>query len=133
MLTKTINARDFPIILGEEIESGEKFKEEVLVPALKEYDLIVLYLRDVEGCTHDFLKGAFGGLEEYGLTQARVLIKLLIDADDVVVKEIYDIIISDLGLLIGELLYLISSPSTPERERAIVKNMLTAYKDVYAD
>ena len=42
--------------------SGEEFREEYLVPALKKNDKVVVYLDEVEGYGSSFLEEAFGGL-----------------------------------------------------------------------
>ena len=65
---KTINiAKDFsPYPYGRlerySYTSGEKFREEFLLPAIKEHDLIVIELDGTEGYGSSFLDEAFAGL-----------------------------------------------------------------------
>jgi len=42
--------------------SGEKFREEILHPALKENDIVSVVIDDAEGYGSSFLDEAFGGL-----------------------------------------------------------------------
>ena len=42
--------------------SGQAFRKDLLVPALKKADKVVIYLDDVEGYGSSFLEEAFGGL-----------------------------------------------------------------------
>ena len=42
--------------------SGQAFRQDHLVPALKQADKVVIYLDDVEGYGSSFLEEAFGGL-----------------------------------------------------------------------
>lgn len=42
--------------------SGERFRDEILVPALKENDSVVVELSDIEGVGSSFLEEAFGGI-----------------------------------------------------------------------
>lgn len=43
-------------------DSAEEFRDDILVPLLREHDIIVLDLRDVYGYPSSFLEEAFGGL-----------------------------------------------------------------------
>jgi hypothetical protein len=68
MSVKVINiGKDFTRIPGGRYRkygpySGEEFREEVLVPALKGHDCVTVYLDDVETYMSSFLEEAFGGL-----------------------------------------------------------------------
>jgi hypothetical protein len=44
--------------------SGERFRKEFLLPALKDYDVVEIYLDGTLGYSSAFLKEAFGGLYE---------------------------------------------------------------------
>lgn len=46
--------------------SGERFREELLVPALKAHDQVEVDLDDAEGFGSSFLEEAFGGLVREG-------------------------------------------------------------------
>jgi len=51
---------------SEGLESGEVFREDLLIPALREYGRIVLGLDDVEGLPSSFLEEVMGGLIRAG-------------------------------------------------------------------
>lgn len=63
--------------------SGERFREDFLTPALKEYDKVVLLLDGVKGYGSSFLEEAFGGLvrEKY-FTKEELHKKLEIQFED---------------------------------------------------
>lgn len=42
--------------------SGEKFREEYIVPALKKYDKVIINIDGVRGFSSSFLEEAFGGI-----------------------------------------------------------------------
>ena len=68
MNTKTINiAKDFSRCPSGRYESdgrysGEEFRDEMLVPALKDYDKVIVILDGVNGYPSSFTEEAFGGL-----------------------------------------------------------------------
>lgn len=53
--------------------SGERFREELLKPALKEYHQVIVCLDDAEGYGSSFLDEAFGGLVRKGYFTAQQL------------------------------------------------------------
>lgn len=62
---------------------GQKFREDILVPALKEYDKVVVQIDDVEGYGSSFLEEAFGGLiRSEGFTKSHLDSKLEIVLED---------------------------------------------------
>ncbi len=68
--------------------SGERFREEFLVPKLKEYDTVVIYLDGVKGYGSSFLEESFGGLVRKGYFSADDLKKKLeIVSDDSIFKS----------------------------------------------
>ncbi len=58
--------------------SGERFREEVLVPALSSEDVVHVVIDDAEGYGSSFLEEAFGGLVRKGYHNAAALKKKLI-------------------------------------------------------
>ena len=58
--------------------SGEKFREEFLVPALKDHDEVVIILDGVKGYPSSFTEEAFGGLVRKGFDKENLLSKLKI-------------------------------------------------------
>lgn len=59
--------------------SGQRFREEKLYPALKEYDLVVVDFDGTLGYGSSFLEEAFGGLiREHGMTLEELNRKLKI-------------------------------------------------------
>jgi hypothetical protein len=68
---------------------GEKFREEYLVPALKDYDKVIVDFDGVEGYGSSFLDEAFGGLiHTSNLPKEEVLRKLqLVSTEDESLKE----------------------------------------------
>lgn len=51
---------------GEGPESGEVFREDLLIPALKKFDRVILDIDDVEGLPSSFLEEVMGGLIRAG-------------------------------------------------------------------
>jgi STAS-like domain of unknown function (DUF4325) len=47
-------------------ESGEVFREDLLIPALKNFDRVILDIDDVEGLPSSFLEEVMGGLIRLG-------------------------------------------------------------------
>ena len=61
--------------------SGERFRKEFLVPALRDNDRVIVQLDDIEGCGSSFLDEAFGGLVRWEKITAKDLQeKLLIES-----------------------------------------------------
>ena len=60
--------------------SGEKFREEFLLPALQSSEPVTVTLAGTKGYGSSFLEEAFGGLVRYGyFTSDAILSKLTID------------------------------------------------------
>ncbi len=65
--------------------SGEKFREELLIPALKKADKkhpVIVNINDTEGYGSSFLEEAFAGLIRNGYTKENIAEKLQIEAND---------------------------------------------------
>lgn len=63
--------------------SGERFREDFLVPTLKEYDKVIIFLDGVKGYGSSFLEETFGGLiREKHFTKEEVHKKLEIQFED---------------------------------------------------
>ena len=63
--------------------NGEKFREEFLVPALREGGGVVVSLDDTNGFGSSFLEEAFGGLvRKHGFTQSELAAHLKITYQD---------------------------------------------------
>ena len=63
--------------------SGERFREEFLLPALKEHPEVAVEIDDAEGYGSSFLDEAFGGLVLKGYFSAQQLhTKLKIESND---------------------------------------------------
>lgn len=70
---------------------GERFREEYLVPALKDYDTVIVDFDGVEGYGSSFLEEAFGGLiHTRNLSREDVLrkLKLVSTEDESLIEEI---------------------------------------------
>jgi STAS-like domain of unknown function (DUF4325) len=80
---KTINiAADFsPVVSGRKLAdgpySGERFRLEFMLPALNNYDLVIVNLDDVLGYSVAFLDDAFGGLVEIDRIDTSILLEKL--------------------------------------------------------
>ena len=74
--------------------SGEKFREELLAPALEKYDMVELNLDGCAGFGSSFLDEAFGGLvREKGFSPAQVLAKLrIVSSKDIYPRRIFNYI-----------------------------------------
>ena len=73
--------------------SGEKFRDQVLLPALTKYHEVRVFLDGTMGYGSSFLEEAFGGLIRRGLNKQDVLRRLLLVSDDQsIVEEIQDYI-----------------------------------------
>jgi len=69
--------------------SGEQFREEVLAPALRDFDEVVLDLNGAFGFPSSFIDEAFGILvEKIGLAAVNRKLRILLDDDDVALHEI---------------------------------------------
>jgi hypothetical protein len=62
--------------------SGQVFREDILIPALKEYDKVIIDLAGVEGYGSSFLEETFGGLVRSGDVDATLKDKLHIMSSD---------------------------------------------------
>lgn len=62
--------------------SGEAFREDLLLPAMRSGDSIIVDLDGTSGVGPSFLEEAFGGLIRAGLKLDQVLSKLTIKSDD---------------------------------------------------
>jgi hypothetical protein len=89
MKIKSISvARDFsPFPAGRFMEdgpfNGEKFRKEILLPALKENERVEIEIDDVSGYGSSFLEEAFGGLVRVeGFKPDEVLNKIQINFDN---------------------------------------------------
>ena len=75
--------------------SGERFREDYLVPALKQYDTVTIDLDGTEGYGSSFLEEAFGGLVRLRGFKAADLHKRLVlisNEDESIPIEIWDYI-----------------------------------------
>ena len=74
--------------------SGERFRDELLVPALKEHEHVVVRLDGTVGYGSSFLEEAFGGVVRIGaFTADELLAKLTFEsADSSLVDEIREYI-----------------------------------------
>lgn len=63
--------------------SGEAFRDDILVPALEQDDVVCVHLDDVEGYGSSFLDEAFGGLvRNAGFSAKELHDKLFLVTDD---------------------------------------------------
>jgi hypothetical protein len=75
--------------------NGERFRNEYLVPALRDFDKVIVDFDGVEGYGSSFLDEAFGGLiHACNLSKADVLsrLSLVSDEDKSLIEEILDYI-----------------------------------------
>lgn len=92
VLTSIKVAQDFSKYPGGRLKtdgpaSGERFRDDFLLPALKASDMVVVYLDGVAGYPHSFLEEAFGGLVRvHGLTRDK-LEELYLDTDKEYLKN----------------------------------------------
>ena len=70
-------------------DSGEQFRDEVLIPAINAYGTIGVDLDDVFGYGSSFLEEAFGGLVRAGVktTHIYALMENIISEDDPSLKD----------------------------------------------
>ncbi len=63
--------------------SGEKFRDEILVPALKSFDLVEVKMDGAFGFGSSFLEEAFGGLvRRHAVSATEALRRIRIDSSD---------------------------------------------------
>ena len=62
--------------------SGEEFRNDFLIPALDNFDQVLVQLDGTAGYPSSFLEEAFGGLVRAGYSRAALAKKLEIKADD---------------------------------------------------
>ncbi|HCS62833.1 MAG TPA: hypothetical protein DIW64_01400 [Cellvibrio sp.] len=63
--------------------SGEEFRDDFLIPALKDHDKVTVVFDGVFGTASSFLEEAFGGLRRKGFTEFQLTHKLeIISKDD---------------------------------------------------
>jgi hypothetical protein len=68
--------------------SGEAFREDCLVPALRKSSAdVVIYLDSAVGYGSSFLEEAFGGLVRRGFSDRELLTRIKIETDDPLRKE----------------------------------------------
>lgn len=73
--------------------SGERFREEFLIPALRSKETVIVDIDDVQGYSSSFLEEAFGGLVSKGhFTKAELSCNLKIIYKDTVYKMYSDLI-----------------------------------------
>ena len=73
--------------------SGEKFRETVLIPALRAYRELRIFLDGTMGYGSSFLEEAFGGLVRAGFDKQDLLRRLLLVSNDrSIVEEIQEYI-----------------------------------------
>lgn len=60
--------------------SGEEFREDFLLPALRQHDRVIVNLDGVAGLPSSFLEEAFGGLVRRGLNAKELASRLLFTA-----------------------------------------------------
>jgi hypothetical protein len=73
--------------------SGQRFRDDFLIPALERYREVKLYLDGTMGYGSSFLEEAFGGLVRQGLNKQDVLRRLiLISEDRSIIEEIQEYI-----------------------------------------
>lgn len=101
---KTLYIRDFSRFPGPRYEnlgenSGEKFRDSFLIPAITENDEIIVDLDGVFGYGSSFLEEAFGGLVRKGVDRRKVktLKKNIKSQDPSLVKEVISYIDDALG------------------------------------
>lgn len=84
--------------------SGERFREEFLLPSLNKKQKTCIYLDNVLGYGSSFLEEAFGGLVRvHGFSEAtlRDLLKL-VSADDSLISEIWQYVDEESHRLAGD-------------------------------
>ncbi len=87
MTEKSIKTEDFTKFPGGRVRSdgpysGEVFREEYLIPALKENDKVYVKIDGVMGYGSSFLEECYGGLVRAGLSVSELKNKLVLTFDD---------------------------------------------------
>lgn len=80
-------------------DSGERFRSEFLVPALNEYDKVIVVLDGTEGYGSSFLDESFGGLirvEGMTATDLHHRLDVISTDDETLCDEVWDYINSTL-------------------------------------
>lgn len=81
----------FPVgrYLGDGESNGQKFREDVLTPALARYDKAIIELDSALGYGSSFLEEAFGGLVRAGRSKEEIFRRVeFVSADDSLKMEI---------------------------------------------
>ncbi|OCG39337.1 DUF4325 domain-containing protein [Gilliamella sp. Fer1-1] len=93
-MNKILYVKDFSTFPGARYKrlgpaSGEEFRDDVLIPALKQNSQILINFDGVVGYGSSFLEEVFGGLIRKGIDKNIVLnlVKTLISNDDALLKE----------------------------------------------
>ncbi|MBX3480069.1 MAG: STAS-like domain-containing protein [Caulobacter sp.] len=71
--------------------SGERFREELLMPAIRDEDRVVVVLDGANGLSPSFLEEAFGGLVRLGVSAAEIhdKVEIVSDSDPSYIPEIW--------------------------------------------
>lgn len=95
MTVKSINVRDdftrFPAgrYISDGSYSGERFREQFLVPALQDSDIVEIHLDGTLSPGSSFLEEAFGGLLRAGFQSSELSSKLkIISSDEALILEV---------------------------------------------
>lgn len=75
---------EFPVgrFYGDGPDSGERFRDEILEPALQDGGVVTIMLSGTEGYGSSFLDEAFGGIvRKLRLTQSEVNARIILKAD----------------------------------------------------
>jgi hypothetical protein len=95
MKERTINfAKEFTRYPGGRLRihgphSGEEFREDILIPALREVDKVILDLNGAVGLPSSFLDEVFGGIVDvFGWETVKSRLIVLIDQDPIALEEI---------------------------------------------
>lgn len=68
--------------------SGERFRQEILIPEINNNDKLVINFCDLEGYGSSFIEEVFGGLVRYGFFDSEYLHdKLIFETDDPSLEE----------------------------------------------
>jgi hypothetical protein len=66
-------------VISDGPNSGQKFREKLLIPALKEHEIVVVFLDGVRGYPSSFTEEAFGGLVREGFSKNDLLKRIRIE------------------------------------------------------
>ena len=67
--------------------NGQRFREELLRPALLEFETVEIFFDDALGYGSSFLEEAFGGLVRSGYSAAPLLKRLILMSEDDALKD----------------------------------------------